>query len=769
MTAENQITVIKRNGVSESLLVEKYDKVCNFACDGIAQVSASELALRAYDRLYNNITTKQIHEILVSTAVDLITDRTPQYDHVASRLVNFGLRKEVYGSYEIPSLLSIIKNNISLKKYTPEILQWYTEEEIEEIESFIDHNRDEYICYAGMEQFRQKYIVQDRSKKKLYETPQIRYIIVAMSMMAAEQTDRLLKIKQYYDVMTMKRISIPTPINAGMGTPIKQFSSCTLVPVLDNLDSINAAAASIVKYVSKKAGIGVDMGRIRALGASVGSGEVTHTGVIPFIKYMRGALKSCSQGGVRGAAATVSYPWWHYEFEELIVLKNNKGTEETRERHVDYAVQIDDFFLDLVDSDEDVYVFCPKDAVDLQFAFYSGNKEKFKEEYYKAINDPNIRSKNIGSARSVVLGLYLSERHSTGRIYCQNMTTMVNNGPFKDLVQDPNYWLTSNLCLEIALPVEGFDNINTPEGMIALCTLSSVNWGQINKVEDLELPCRMSVRALDNLLTYQEYPVKQAETFVKRFRALGVGIVGLAHFLAKRGLKYNIDAVSEVDKYMEAMAYYLTDESVRLAEERGSCEWSDKTCYGKGVFPWELRNKNVDLIVPHETRFDWEELRVRMKKFGIRNATLMAVAPTESSAQLLGETNGIEPPVAPVTIKSSKDGLLKTVVPGIQRLKNKYDYRWDQKNPRGYLTIMAVLQKWIDQSISSNTSYNPEHYPDQQIKMSDLIKDFVYAMRIGIKTLYYDNTNDGSGESDDKEVVDLQQVEDDSKCDACNI
>jgi len=481
---------------------------------------------------------------------------------------------------------------------------------------------------------------------------------------------------------------------------------------------------------------------------------------------------NCSQGGVRGAAATVSYPWWHYEFEELIVLKNNKGTEETRERHVDYSVQFNDFFLDLVEKDEDVYVFCPKDSTDLQHAFYSGNDENFAEEYYKAIKNPNIRSKNIGSARSVVLGLFLSERHSTGRIYCQNMSSMVNNGPFKELVQRAKYWLTSNLCQEIALPVEGFEVSNTVDGMIALCTLSSINWGMVNKVEDLELPCRMSVRALDNLLSYQEYPVKQAETFVKRFRALGIGIVGLAHFLAKRGLKYNIDAVVEVDKYMEAMAYYLTDESVRLAEERGSCKWSDTTCYGKGVFPWELRNKNVDLIVPHETRFDWEELRERMIKFGIRNATLMAVAPTESSAQLLGETNGIEPPVAPVTVKSSKDGLLKTVVPGIQRLKNKYDYRWDQKNPRGYLTIMAVLQKWVDQTISTNTSYNPDNYQDQQIKMSDLVKDFMYAMRTGLKSLYYDNTNDGSGETQDS--PDLSEsvvvVEEDDPCGgACSI
>lgn len=767
MTAETSITVIKRNKKKEPLEVEKFDKVCHWACESINGVSASELALRTYDKLYNNITTKEIHETLISTAADLITEKTPNYDKVASRLVNFGLRKEVYGSYEVPMYHDIVMDNIKRGVYTHEILNWYSGDQLKELSNVINSDRDDTLCFAGMEQLRRKYLVQDRSNGVVYETPQIRYGTVAATLFANEnENERLGYVKRYYNIISQHKISIPTPVAAGVGTNVKQFSSCVLVPVGDSLDSINAGAVSIVKYVSKKAGIGVDMGHIRGEGAKVGQGEIKHTGVIPFIKYMKGALKSCSQGGVRGAAATVHYPWFHYEFGDMVVLKNNQGTEETRERHMDYSVQWNDYFLDsiLPDDSREVSFFCPKDVPDLFDAFYAGDNEEFGRLYEKYERKRSIRKTTMSNGKTV-LGTYLKEFAGTGRVYSQFMSAVVNQGPFNK-VDGKKYWLSSNLCQEIALAIKDFGLYDLgEEGMIALCTLSSINWGVVNKVEDLEEPCRLSVRALDNLLDYQEYPVIQAERFTRRFRALGIGIIGLAHFLAKRDLGYNIDSAAVVDEYMEAMTYYLTDESVKLAEERGPCEWYKETCYGDGIFPWERRNKNIDKVVPHQTRFDWEELRVRMIKFGIRNATLMAIAPTESSSQLTGETNGIEPPVEKVTTKTSKDGALKIVVPEIHKLKNKYTYRWDMPNPKGYLVTMAVLQKWVDQSISVNLHYNPENYEEGKVPMSQLMKDFMLGRNLGIKNYYYCNTLDQETEEEEE----IEQVVDEEECDSCVI
>lgn len=756
-----QYIVIKSDGSTEPLQPEKYLKPCEWACEGVAQVSASTLAFRAYDRMYDKISTRDLHFNLIKTAVDMV-EESANYDKVAARLLNFYLRKSVYGSYTVPHLHEIVVKNTKENKYTPDLLDSYSTKEFEALNVMLRHERDNDFSYAAMSQLKAKYLTQDRSTGVIYETPQVTYLLIAATLFMSESEEtRMDKIKEYYDSQSLHKHSIPTPIAAGVRTLVKQFSSCVLIPAGDGLDPICAAGNSIVKYVSKKAGVGLNVGHIRALGSRVGDGSVMHTGLIPFIKKFKGDLKSCSQGGVRGAAATVYYPWWHMEFPELIVLKNNAGTEETRERHMDYAVEFTRLIFDRFKEKGNVTLFSPHEVPEVKDAFYRGDNEAFKIAYEAAENNPNIR-KRVISATEWVFN-FVTERKKTGRIYAAFLDNMNAQGSFVDLPSGA--YLSSNLCLEITLPIKEFETETSEDGLIALCTLSSVNWGKVNKIEDLEKPCRISVRALDNLLDYQEYPSIHAERFTKLYRALGVGIVGLAHFLAKRGLKYDKKSLKVVDEYMEAMAYYLIDESVRIAEEKGPCDGYKHTCYGNGVFPWERRKSNVDKLVTHSLRFDWEELRERMIKFGIRNSTLMAIAPTESSSQLLNETNGIEPPKAAIQEKSSKDGKLKQVVPEYGKLKNKYDYAWDQKSPKGYLSVVAVLQKWVDQAISANTSYDPHLYPDSKIPASVLVSDLLFAYESGAKTLYYDNTKDSKDEVVEDTVVEIQ----DEDCEACRI
>ncbi len=873
-----KLSVIKRDGRVEELTPEKYTQVCEWACHDIKGVSASDLAMKSYNSIYDGITTTALHEIVIKTAVGMIDDSTPNYDKVAARLVIYQIRKEVYGGYKPPHIYEIVKKNVELGVYTSELLEMYTEEDYDTLETIIKHERDSDFTYAATEQLRSKYLVQDRSKGTLYESPQVTYLLVAAVLFHNEPVDkRMGMIKEYYNAQSKHLFSIPSPIAAGVRTPVKQFSSCVLIPVGDSLNSICTAGEAIVKYVSQKAGIGLDIGEIRAVGSKVKDGSVKHTGLLPFIKKFKGDLKSCSQGGLRSGAATVYYPWWHYEFPELIVLKNNSGTEESRERHLDYGVQFNGLIFERFLSDSDVTLFSPHDVPVIKDTFYRGGD--FKKAYELAENDPLIRKRTI-SAKELITNFCL-ERAKTGRIYPMFMDNMLNQGSFVDLAEGEH--LSSNLCvapetlvttreghlpikdlvgcnvdvwngeewsnvevvktgenqklfkvttdngntldctayhkwyvygkndpetliekrtfeleqgdqlelliteddswvaheiksivdngrvddtycfnepkrhrgvfngiltgqcLEIGLPIKPSSYINDPEGLVALCTLSSINWGKLKHKEDLEKPCRAVVRALDNLLSYQEYPVLAAKTFTDKYRALGVGIVGMAHFLAKRDLGYNINSAEVVDEYMEAMTYYLTDESVRIAQEKGACDSVDKTCYGKGIFPWERRNINIDSVVPLKLHYDWEELRERMLKYGIRNATLQAVAPTESSSTLLGETNGIEPPLMGIVEKVSKDGKLKQLVPEYHHLKNKYDYKWGQKGNKGYLVIMAVIQKWVDQAISSNTNYDPSTMKDNKVPLSLLIQDLFFAYNLGLKTLYYHNTNDMSG------------------------
>jgi len=757
------IKVTKRDGRTEPFDLDKVHKVLEWATDGISGVSISEIELKANIQLYDGIHAYDIHELLIKSAAELISDNTPNYQFVAARLINYKLRKDVYGQYE-PWLLShLIEKNIELGVYDSDILNKYTEEELEKLDTFIKHERDDLFTYVGMEQFRGKYLAQDRSTKKIYETPQMLYMMIAATLFSNYPEETRLKwVKEFYDAVSQFYISLPTPIMAGVRTPTRQFSSCVLIESGDSLDSINSTATSIVRYISKKAGIGIGAGSIRALGSRIGDGSIVHTGLIPFLKYFQSAVKSCSQGGVRGGAATVYLPIWHLEFEELVVLKNNKGTEETRVRHMDYAFQFNKLMYERLLSGGDITLFSPNDVPGLMEYFYS-DQEEFRRLYEKYEADKTIRKKVLPAID--VFSQFIQERKDTGRIYLMNVDHANEHGAFDPKVAPIKQ---SNLCCEIDLPTKPLNAYNDEEGEISLCTLSAINWGMINEPKDFEKYCNLSVRALDALLDYQAYPVKAAEISTFNRRPLGIGIINLAYFLAKRGLGYNEDALATVDEYAEAWSYYLIKASVELAAEKGSCLKSSETKYHQGVLPIDTYKKEVNELVPHKERMPWPQLKGDLLTYGIRNSTLMALMPAETSAQISNSTNGIEPPRALVSYKQSKDGVMAQVVPGYHHLKNKYDLLWDQKSPDGYLKICAVLQKYIDQGISVNTSYNPDHFEDGKVPMSTLIKDIVTFYKYGGKQLYYNNTHDGAGEID--EFVDLPStIEDDEDCDSCKI
>jgi ribonucleoside-diphosphate reductase alpha chain len=761
-----QINVTKRDGTTQQFDLDKVHKVLEWATEGITGVSQSEIELRANLQLYDKIPAYDIHELLIKSSSELISEHTPNYQFVAARLISYKIRKEVYGQYDPWPLKKLIKKNIKKGLYDSSIVDKYSESELDQLNNYLKHDRDDTFTYAGMEQFRGKYLVQDRTTNKVYESPQMLYMMVAATLFTEEnQDDRILWIKAYYDAISQFYISLPTPIMAGVRTPTRQFSSCVLIESGDSLDSINSTATSIVKYISKKAGIGVGAGSIRALGARIGDGSIVHTGLIPFLKYFQAAVKSCSQGGVRGGAATIYLPIWHYEFEDLIVLKNNKGTEETRVRHMDYAFQFNKLMYERLIEGGNITFFDPSDVPDLYETFFV-DQEKFKELYEKYERAYSIRKKTLPALE--VFQSFLTERKDTGRIYLQNVDHANQHGAFIEK-EAPIHM--SNLCCEIDLPTKPLGG--EEEGEISLCTLSAINWGLIDDTKDFEKYCTLAVRALDNLLTYQEYPVKEAELSTMNRRPLGVGIINLAYFLAKRGLKYDSEAHDIIDKYAEAWSYYLIKASAELAEERGACPKTLETKYGHGILPIDTYKGAVDNLIKRKERLPWKELRVYLKEHGIRNSTLMALMPAETSAQISNSTNGIEPPRALVSYKQSKDGVMAQVVPGYFHLKNKYDLLWDQKSPQGYLEICAILQKYIDQGISVNTSYNPENYEDQKVPMSVMIEDLVTAYKYGLKQLYYFNTFDGAGEhkeTDDSLTPLESEVElDEEDCEACTI
>ena len=764
--------VRKRSGQLEDINIEKLHKVVQYACDGINGVSASEVEINSQIQFYNAITTADIQETIIKSAADLISEETPNYQYVAGRLINYHLRKEVYAQFEPPCLCDIIDKNIDAGFYDPEFREKYTKDEIDQLQTFIDHKRDEYLTYAAMEQFRGKYLVQNRSTGQVYETPQVAYMMISATLFADyDEKCRMEYVKAYYDAISKFKISLPTPVMAGVRTPQRQFSSCVLIETGDSLDSINATSSSIVKYVSQKAGIGVGAGSIRAIGSPIRNGDATHTGVIPFYKLFQSSVKSCSQGGVRGGAATLYYPIWHLEVEDLLVLKNNKGTEDNRVRHMDYGVQFNKLMYERLISGGNITLFSPHDVPGLYDAFFA-DQDKFKEIYETAERNTRLRKKSIKAID--LFSAFVQERKDTGRIYLMNVDHANTHGAF---LEDVAPIRQSNLCCEIDLPTKPLTSIDDAEGEISLCTLSAVNWGAIKNTAEFENICNLAVRGLDELLDYQSYPVLAAELSTMKRRPLGIGIINFAYWLAKNDSTYQEPNLDLIDEWAEAWSYNLIKASADLAIEKGSIQGASETKYGQGITPNQTYKKDVDELVKHKERQDWKGLRKQLKETGIRNSTLMALMPAETSAQISNSTNGIEPPRSYISIKQSKHGVLKQVVPGFPRLKNKYDLLWDQKSPQGYLKIMAVLQKYIDQGISVNTSYNPEHFEDEKVPLSQLIQDLLMFYKYGGKQLYYNNTYDGQGEIDtDKEesrkVVEVNTItnlDDDEDCESCKI
>ena len=764
------IQVTKRDGTSEPITIDKLHKVVSYACEGIAGVSASEVEINSQIQFFDGIKSEDVQETLIKSAADLISEQTPNYQWVAGRLINYHLRKMVYGQFEPWTLFDLIRFNVDAGFYDSEVLKSYTKKELEKLNSFIKHQRDDTLTYAAMEQFRGKYLVQNRVTKRIYETPQMAYMLIAMTLFQTYPKESRLKwVKDYYDAISTFDISLPTPVMAGVRTPQRQFSSCVLIETDDSLDSINATTSSIVKYVSQKAGIGIGAGNIRALGSPIRSGDAYHTGVIPFYKLFQSATRSCSQGGVRNGAATLYYPIWHLEVEDLLVLKNNKGTEDNRVRHMDYGVQFNKLMYERLLEGGDITLLSPSDVPGLYDSFFN-DYTKFKMLYERAEKNQNIRKKTIKAIS--LFSQFMEERKNTGRIYLMNVDHANTHSSFNETVAPIKQ---SNLCCEINLPTKPLNAFSDDEGEIALCTLSAINWGNIKSVDEFEKPCELAVRGLDALLDYQNYPVKAAESATMNRRPLGVGIINLAYWLAKNDITYQNPNLSLVDEYAEAWSFYLIKASVELAKEKGACLKSEDTKYAKGITPNMTYKKDLDELVDHEERLPWDSLRSDLQIHGIRNSTLMALMPAETSAQISNATNGIEPPRSFVSIKQSKDGVLKQVVPGIHKLRNKYDLLWDQKSPQGYLKICAVLQKYIDQGISVNTSYNPTFFEDEKIPMSTMIQDMLMFYKYGGKQLYYFNTFDGQGEIDinkmnneNKNREDFEtQEEYDEYCESC--
>jgi ribonucleoside-diphosphate reductase alpha chain len=760
--------VTKRGGRLEPLDLQKFHKVVAWACEGLAGTSASEIEIRSQVQFYDKIKTTDIQETLIKATAELISEDAPNYQYAASRLINYNLRKEIYGQPEPCSLYDHYDHVADWGYYSKEIGEHYSQSDFDWLDKQLDHERDFAIAYAGMEQFRGKYLVKNRVTGQFYETPQMAYMLIAMTLFRNyPKTTRLKWVKDFYDAISTFEISLPTPIMAGLRTPQKQFSSCVLIETDDSLDSINASASAIVKYVSQKAGIGIGAGRIRAIGSPIRNGDAAHTGVIPFYKLFQSAVKSCSQGGVRGGAATLHYPIWHLEVEDLLVLKNNKGTDDNRVRHMDYSVQFNKVMYERLLTGGNITLFSPSDVPGLYDAFFT-DCDRFRALYEGYEADSSIRKKSISAID--LFSSFIQERKDTGRIYLMNVDHANDHGAFiKELAPIK----MSNLCQEIDLPTKPLKHVFDEDGEISLCTLAAVNWGKIRSKYDFARVCELAVRGLDEILDYQDYPVRAAEIGTMNRRPLGIGIINLAYWLAKNDLSYqNIteEGLKKLHEWTEAWSYSLIKASIELAKEKGPCLSLNETKYSQGILPIDTYKRDVDALVEPSYDFDWDLLREELQIHGIRNSTLMALMPSETSAQISNSTNGIEPIRALVSVKTSKDGVLKQVAPEVRRLKNKYDLLWDQKSPEGYLKICAVLQKFIDQGISVNTSYNPKHYEDEQIPMSELIRHVIMFYKYGGKQLYYFNTADGAGELEVKQPEATQSTElDNETCDSCTI
>lgn len=760
--------VTKRDGSVENLDIEKIHRIAEFACKDLSGVSVSELELNSQIQFYDGIKTSDITEILIKSAADLITEDSPNYQYVAGRLINYNLRKMAYGRHEPPHLWDHVNMMVVKNLYDKDFLTKYTMKEFEILNQHMKHERDNEFTYAAMEQWRQKYLIKNRVTNHIYETPQFAYMLIGMYLFINEKNgERIQLVKDFYDALSQFYISLATPILAGVRTPDHQFSSCTLIDTGDSLNSINATASAIVHYLAHRAGMGVNVGRIRAINSPVRGGVVYHTGIIPFLKYLRSAVKCCSQGGVRVASSTFNYPIWHYEVEDLLVLKNNKGTEDNRIRDIDYCVHLNRVMYERLLSGGNITLFSPHDVEDLYEAFYT-NTDKFKELYEKYEADPTIRKKTVKALD--LFSTLIMERKDTGRIYIFNADHVNDHGAF--IAEKAPTYMT-NLCVEVTLPTQPMAQDNSE---ISLCVLSALNWGKFTHYEQLKPYCKLIVRALDNLIDLQSYLDPAAEYSTRKRRPLGIGITNLAYWLVKRDSSYSNPDLNELSKWMAAQSHYLIDASADLAIERGPCEKWEDTKYSKGILPIDTAKEEVFNLFDADASmiyklFGWTHLAEKVKKTGIRNSTLMAQMPVETSSLITNSTNGIEPPRALVAVKQSKDGSLKQVVPEIRKYKNKYELLWDIKETAGYLNICAVMQAFMDQSVSCNFSYNPAHYPDNKLPLSVLMKDFVNAYKLGIKTYYYLNTNDGAGEVEDKKPIEQQnnEITNEEDCESCKL
>ena len=771
MTNGTDIKVRKRNGSIEGLNLEKVHKMTEEACEGLGSgVSASQIEMNSGLQFFDGIQTKDIQEILVRSASDLISIEQPNYQFAAARLLLFGLKKQVFGSTWVkshPPILDHAKECVERGIYDGEIIDKYSEEEWDKINSWIDHSRDLLFTYAGLRQIVDKYLVQDRSTGEVYETPQYMYMMIAATLFRNYGDNRLDYVRRYYESISKHKINIPTPVMAGVRTPIRQFASCVLVDADDTLDSIFSSDMAIGKYVAQRAGIGINAGRIRGINSKIRGGEVQHTGVVPFLKKFEATVRCCTQNGIRGGSATVHFPIWHQEIEDILVLKNNKGTEDNRVRKLDYSIQISKLFYERFIANENVSLFSPNNVPGLYESF---GTPSFDEQYVAAEADSRIPRKTIG-AQELILDL-LKERAETGRLYIMNIDHCNEHSSFKDKVN------MSNLCQEITLPTDPIQHIDDEEGEIALCILSAVNVGKLRNLEEMEELCDLSVRGLEELIDYQHYPVKAAERSTIARRSLGIGYIGLAHYLAKNGVKYeDPEAWKLVHDLSESFQYYLLKSSNAIAKEKGKCGAFDRTKYADGILPIDTYKKDVDEIVPNELKYDWASLRVSILEHGLRHSTLSAQMPSESSSVVSNATNGIEPPRDYLSIKKSKKGPLKQVVPSYASLKNAYTLLWDMPGNTGYINIVAVMQKFFDQAISGNWSYNPQHYDNSEVPVSIMAQDLLTTFKYGWKTSYYQNTYDSKSdvveEAPKKENIkdlleDIFEMEEDD-CDSCKI
>ena len=765
-----EISVVKRSGNKELLDINKLHVMVEAACEDLAGVSASQVEMHSNIQFYDGITTQQIQDILVRSASDLIDLEHPNYQFVAARLMLFALRKQLYGRmHELPTVRAQVEKCVEAGVYDAEILDLYTEEEFDEFERIIDHDRDYIFTFAGLRQVLDKYLVQDRTNGIMYETPQFMYLLIAATIFSRYPKEtRMSYVRKYYDATSKHRINIPTPIMGGVRTPLRQYASCVLIDADDSLDSIFSSDMAIGRYVAQRAGIGINAGRIRGLNSKIRGGEVSHTGVIPFLKKFEATVRCCTQNGIRGGSATVHFPIWHQEIEDIMVLKNNKGTEDNRVRRLDYSIQLSKIFYERFITNGVITLFSPHDVPGLYEAF---GTDLFDELYVRYEADETIPKKQL-PAQELLLDL-LKERAETGRIYIMNLDHCNSHSSFLDKVE------MSNLCQEITLPTKPLKHIDDTDGEIALCILSAINVGKLRNLEEMEELCDLAVRGLDELIDFQRYPIAAAELATKNRRSLGIGYIGLAHYLAKNHVKYgDPEAWKLVHDLTEHFQYYLIRSSVNLAMEKGACGWSDRTKYSQGILPIDTYKRDVDQLVPHELSLDWEALRADCLKYGIRNSTLSAQMPSESSSVVCNATNGIEPPRGFLSVKKSKKGSLKQIVPSYNTLKSHYDLLWEMTSNEGYINIVAVMQKFFDQAISGNWSYNPKHYPNNEVPVSVMVQDWLNTYKYGWKTSYYQNTYDMSNdgvEEEKKPVSELDNIlatlegADDDDCDSCKI